>query len=185
VSEGGREGRGTEGGRGEGEGGRGVSERGRGGGVTGDSAEGEAGQPDGMGIVTADWAGTAAFGATSALGAFVPQLDIVALVVALALFGAGTVGFFVAFVRAVGRSRAEEIGVMNLFFLDHSAPSPVRRSMLAALAVQIVTAAATAAARPNTSLAFGILAPVYGLALQGVWASRHGTFPPRQPKPHR
>jgi hypothetical protein len=142
----------------------------------------ESGATAGDGIVTADWAGTVALAATSALGAFVPQLDIVALVVALALFAAGTVGFFVAFARAVGRSRTEEIGVMNLFFLDHSAPKAIRRSMLAALAVQIVTATAVAAARPNTSLAFGILAPVYGLALQGVWASRHGAFPDRRPK---
>jgi hypothetical protein len=162
-----------------------VSGRGEGGeGVSG-QADGESGQPEGMGIVTADWVGTVAFAATSALGVFVPQLDIVALVVALALFAAGTAGFFVAFVRAVGRSRTEEIGVMNLFFLDHSAPRPVRRSMLGALGVQIVTATATAAARPNTSLAFGILAPVYGLALQGMWASRHGVFPPREHKAHR
>ncbi|HEV7888475.1 MAG TPA: hypothetical protein VGO92_13025, partial [Acidimicrobiales bacterium] len=85
-----------------------------------------------------------------------------------------------AFARAVARSRTEEIGVMNLFFLDHSAPRPVRRSLLGSLAVQTATAIAVAALRPNTSLAFGILVPVYGLALTGLYGARHGVFPPRR-----
>ena len=71
---------------------------------------------------------------------------------------------------------------MNLFFLDHSAPKPVRRSLLGSLAVEIAVAVAGAALHPNTSLAFGILAPVYGLSLAGLWGARHGTFPKRQIK---
>jgi hypothetical protein len=139
----------------------------------------------GDGIVQASWLGTAAFGVTAALGTAIPGIDIVALVVAVALFLAGTVAFFAAFLKAVDRSREEEIGVMNVFFLDHSAPRPIKRSLLASLATQIVVAGATAAARPNTSLAFGILAPIYGLSLAGLWGARHGTFPKRQPKQQR
>jgi hypothetical protein len=40
-------------------------------------------------------------------------------------------------------------------------------------------AVATAAARPFSSLAFGILAPMFGLALLALWGAVHGRFPPR------
>lgn len=131
-------------------------------------------------IVRASWLGTAAFGATSALGAVVSALDIVALLVALAMFAAGTVAFFAAYARAVSRSRTEQIGIMSLFFLEgRVAPKPVRRLLMGSFLVEILVAVAVAAARPNTSLAFGILAPVYGLALAGLWGARHGHFPER------
>lgn len=137
---------------------------------------------EGAGIVQASWLGTVAFGVTAALATAITSIDIVALVLAMTLFLAGTAIFFAAFFKAVGRSREEQIGVMNLFFLDHSAPKAIKRSLLGALATQIAIAAATAAARPNTSLAFGVLVPVYGLSLAGLWGARHGTFPARPPK---
>jgi len=141
---------------------------------------------DGERIGRASWLGTAAFGVTAAIGALVPEADVLALVVALALFVIGTVAFFVAYARAVDRSRTEQVGVLALFFLEGAvAPKPVRRLLLGSFVVQIAVAAATAAARPNTSLAFGILVPVYGLSLAGVWGAYHGTFPPRQPKAGR
>lgn len=148
----------------------------------GSGAENGENATPGNSIVAASWIGTVVFAAASALGAAAPQTDAGALVVALVLFAAGTVIFFVAFARAVARSRTDEIGVMNLFFLDHSAPRPVRRSLLASLGVQIATAVAAAALRPNTSLAFGILAPVYGLSLMGLYGARHGVFPARTEK---
>jgi len=137
----------------------------------------------GANIIAASWLGTVALAATTALGSVVRQTDIAALVVSLIMFLVGVVAFFAAFVRAVGVRREEEIGVMNLFFLDHSAPKAVRRSLLASLAVEIATALVGAALHPNTSLAFGILAPVYGLSMGGLWGARHGTFPKRQIKP--
>jgi hypothetical protein len=133
-------------------------------------------------IVQVSWLGTVAFGVTAALGTVVPGIDIAALVLALGLFLAGTVVFLLAFLKAVERSREEEVGVMNVFFLDHSAPRPIRRSLLASFVVEIAVAVATAAVRPNTSLAFGILVPIYGLSLAGLWGARHGTFPPRKPR---
>jgi hypothetical protein len=138
---------------------------------------------DGERIVRASWIGTAVFGVTAAVGALVPAADLPALIVSLVLFAAGTVAFFVAYARAVARSRTEQLGVMALFFLEgRVAPRPVRRLLLGSFAVEVLVAAATAAARPNTSLAFGILVPVYGLALAGVWGAYHGTFPARQAK---
>ena len=131
-------------------------------------------------IVKLSWAGTALFVVTAVLGAVAPAADLPALVVSLALFAAGTVLFFVAYARAVARSRTDKVGIMAMFFLEgRVAPSPVKRLLLGSLAVEVLSAIATAAVRPNTSLAFGILAPLYGLALAGVWGAYHGMFPPR------
>jgi hypothetical protein len=138
---------------------------------------------EGERIVRASWLGTVAFGVTATTGALLPVADFPALLTSLALFAAGTVAFFVAYARAVARSRTEHVGVMAMFFLEGAvAPRPVRRLLLGSFAVQVLVAAATAVARPNTSLAFGILAPVYGLGVAGLWAARHGTFPPRRPR---
>lgn len=131
-------------------------------------------------IVTASWLGTAAFGVTSALGAVVSALDVVALLVALLLFTAGTVVFFVAYAKAIARSRTEKLGVMAMFFLEgRVAPKPTRRLLMGSFLTEIAVAVAVAVARPNTSLAFGILVPVYGLSLAGLWGALHGSFPER------
>ena len=133
----------------------------------------------GASIVRASWWGTVAF-TLSAVGADVSRsLRPLAFGVAVTLFGVGCVAFVAAFLRAVGRSRVDNISVSNLFFLAGSAPASVRRSLLGALAVQVVVAFITAGIRPYTSLAAGTLVPVYGLGLCGLWASRHGTFEPR------
>jgi hypothetical protein len=104
----------------------------------------------------------------------------VAVAVSLALFVLGTAAMALALLRAAGRSRTDEVTVPGVFFLTESAPPAVRRHLLGALAVQVVVALATAAARPFTSLAFGILVPVYGLGLAGLWGARHGQFGPRR-----
>jgi hypothetical protein len=128
-------------------------------------------------IVVADWIGTAVF-AVSAIGATVwPALELVAIVVALALFGVGIVVFFWAYAVAIGRSRKDEIGIGGLFFLAGSvAPPDKRRALLGALAAQVVVGLGAAVARPFTSLAFGVLSPLFGLAMAGLWGSRHGSF---------
>jgi hypothetical protein len=94
------------------------------------------------------------------------------------LFVGGVVAFAGALVRAAGRSRTEQLHLSGVFLLD-GAPPGVRRLLLGSLAVEVALALATAAARPNTSLAFGILAPVWGQGLAGLWGARHGRFPPR------
>lgn len=133
----------------------------------------------GAGIVRASLAGTGLFALTAGLAAAVPDADVTALVVALALFLGGTAVFAVALVQAAGRSRRDELTMAGLFYLD-TAPARVRRLLLGSLAVEVVVALATAAARPNTTLAFGILAPMWGQALAGLWGARHGPFPPRR-----
>lgn len=79
---------------------------------------------------------------------------------------------------------------MQLYFLlGPPTPTRVRAVMLAALAVQVLTALATALARPNgadgdpgSSLALGFLVPMFGFGLNGLWAAYHGRFAPRRVK---
>jgi hypothetical protein len=135
----------------------------------------------GAAVRRAAWAGTAVFVVTAVAGAVAPStFDAVALAVAVALFAGGCAVFFWAFFLVAGRSRTESIELAQVWFLT-GAPTPaeVRRSLLGALAVQVVAGVATAAARPYTSLAAGVLVPMWGLGLCGLWAARHARFPPR------
>lgn len=138
--------------------------------------------PEGAAIVRASWLGTVVF-ALSALAAVVTSAATVpAAAIALGLFAAGIGLFFWAYAIAVNRSRTDAIGIGGLFFLagDATAPKGVKRALLAALGAQTVTGLGTAAARPFTTLAFGVLVPLYGLALTGLWGARHGRFGPRR-----
>ena len=140
----------------------------------------------GQELINGVWVGTAAFAVTAIAAAAAPDtLRIPALVVAIVLFALGCVAFLWGFAIAVGRSRTDEIGIGGLFFLAGSAPGRARRPLLTALAIQIVVAFATAAVRPFTSLAFGILAPVFGLGVTGLRGARHGRFRRRQVKERR
>ena len=138
----------------------------------------------GAGIVRMSWWGTAVFTLTAVAAAAAGSgpLRAMGFVVAVILFLAGCVAFVAAYARALGRSRRELVGVSNLFFLTgDTAPTRVKRDLLGSLAVQVAVGLATAIARPYTSLAFGTLVPVYGLALCGLWASQHGKFDLRPP----
>ena len=121
--------------------------------------------------------GTSLFSA-SAIAAVVERgVRPAATVVALGLFTVGIGLFFWAYAIAVGRSRTDAIGIGGLFFLSECAPKAVQRSLMASLAVQVAIGITTAALRPYTSSAFGVLAPIAGLGLAGLWGARHGAFP--------
>jgi hypothetical protein len=135
-------------------------------------------------IVQASWCGTALLAVTSVAGAIDPHpLGVPALIVAVGLFFGGIVAFFAAYVVAIGRSRESEIGIAAVFGLAGSAPREVQVQLYASLAVSIVVAVATAAARLHSVLAFGILATMWPLGMIGLWGARYGAFPPRQPAP--
>lgn len=138
-------------------------------------------------IQRASWAGTAALAVTAVAAAISPStFGTVALVVAIALFAAGCGVFLWAFVLVAGRSRTELMEQAQIWFLTgRPTPRAVRRTLLGALAVQVVVGVATAGARPYTSLAAGALVPMWGLGLCGLWAARHGEFPPRPADPRR
>jgi hypothetical protein len=130
----------------------------------------------GAGIVRTAWVTTAVF-AVTAFGdrAGAEVFELPATVVGVGLFGAGIVVWIVAFVRAVNRSRYEEITLTGLFFLQGSAPRVIQMHLLGALAASIAVAAVTAVEDP-----FAVLQPVFPLALAGLWGSRFGNFPPRR-----
>ncbi len=137
----------------------------------------------GQRIITASWITTAVFATTSiAASVTLGALRWPALVVALAMFASGCVVFLWAFAVAVGRSRTDSIGIGGLFFLAGTSPRRVQWQLLGALAVQVTVAIATASARTFTTLAFGALAPVFGLAMSGLWGAKFGKFGPRDPR---
>ena len=132
-----------------------------------------------MTIIRASWIGTIALAVTSTAAAITEAARGVAVIVDLLLFVGGIVAFLWAYAIAVGRSRTDEIGIGGLYFLQASAPKPVQRHLLGSLAVEVVIAIATAAAKPFTSVAFAVLAPMWGLGLAGLWAAKHGNFATR------
>ena len=135
----------------------------------------------GAGIPRASWTGTLVFVVTAVAAAVSPSaFEQLALAVAVVLFAGGCAVFLWALFVAAGRSRRERLELAQVWFLaGPPTPPEVRRRLLAALAVQVVAGLATAAARPYTSLAAGVLVPMWGLGLCGLWAARHGTFPAR------
>jgi hypothetical protein len=139
-------------------------------------------------IITVDTVGTVVFALTAGLEAIVlrPWTETIGIAVALGLFLVGCLAFFAGYLGAIQRSRTDDISIADLVLLGGStAPHSVRHRLNLLLIAQVVIAAATAAARPFTTLAFGVLAPVFGLGLNSLWAARHGQFPPRKPAPPR
>jgi hypothetical protein len=133
-------------------------------------------------IVQADLVGTSLFALTAGIEAIFLQRwsEVIGIAVAVGLFVVGCVIFFVAYLTAIQRSRTDEISIVNLFLLGGgTAPRAVARRLNGLLAAQVVIALVTSAVRPFTELAFGILVPVFGLAMNGWWGARHGRFPPR------
>ncbi len=140
--------------------------------------------------VRTDLVGTAAFVLVVAIG--IPLRDerpaqVAVGVVSMVLFAIGAVTGLWAYVAALERSRTREIGVANLYLLTGpTAARPVKRLMSALLAVQVVVALGGAIVGASglsgsevNALAFGILVPMFGIGLNGMWAVRHGTFGPR------
>jgi len=133
--------------------------------------------PSGRRIIAISWWTTAIFAVTATITAISPGfLRWPALAVALAMFAAGCVVFLWAFIIAVGRSRTDAIGIGGLFFLAGTAPRRVQVHLIGSFVVQVVVAITTASLRVFTTLAFGALAPVMGLAMAGLWGAKFGRF---------
>lgn len=143
---------------------------------------------EGSWIVLTNAVLTALFAATATLSAIVFEQPwkAVAVATAIACFAVGVVAFLWGYWSAVQRSRHDDIAVAALYFLvDGCAPSRISRLMNSLLAAQTVIGLATAIARsstdgkPGSTLAFGILVPMLGLGLNGLWGALHGRFRPR------
>ena len=132
-------------------------------------------------ILSSTWAAVVFDGVAKAQG----------VAVDLILFAVGVVAFLWGYYAAVQRSRTSQMSVAELYFLMGVAiPVPVKRIMNGLLLVQTTAAIVTAVTRLSTpsadggatngsTLAFGVLVPVLGLGLNGLWAASHGLFPPR------
>jgi hypothetical protein len=144
----------------------------------------------GRALVWADGVVTAAVVAVSVLAVVdYGSLGFAAATVDLAVFAVGVVAFCVALWAGAQRSREAEMDIASWFFLVRVAPPSVRRPMLGCLAIQVVVGLgaaiatmgeATDAGDQATKLAFGVLVPIFGLALNGLWSARHGAFEPRR-----
>jgi hypothetical protein len=135
--------------------------------------------PEGDGLIRLSWGATSAFAVFALAGVAWPAARPLALAVDVVLFVAGCGAFLWAIAVAAQRSRTAEMGIGGLFFLAGSAPSDVRRHLLGSLGVQTAVALLTASLRLFTPLAGGILVPMLGLGLCGLWGARHGSFPAR------
>jgi hypothetical protein len=118
---------------------------------------------------------------------FTPGLRGMIVAVDLALFAIGCFAFIWSYFSAVQRSRTDEISVGGLFALAGGvAPRRITLVMNSCLAAQVVVGLIGAIVRSSTdgragsTLAFGVLVPIFGLGLNGLWSSRLGVFPPRQ-----
>lgn len=150
--------------------------------------------PAGSATVRADLTGTGIFVVVSTIALLwrdARPAQVAMAVVSMGLFAVGAFVGLAAYIRALERSRIDEIGVANLYLLTGStAPAAVKRTMTVALALQVAVGLAGAiigalglSGDEVNTLAFGILVPMFGIGLNGLWAVRHGRFAPRLDKP--
>lgn len=132
-------------------------------------------------ILQVDLVATVVLAVSAALAvAWTDPMSIPYAVLGIVAFVAGCVFFVWSYAIAVGRSRTEVLSVVGIYFLtDGSAPRAVRRRLLLLLVAQTVIVVTAASIRPFTAVAFGVLAPMLGLGLMGLWGARFGTFPER------
>jgi hypothetical protein len=129
--------------------------------------------------VQAAWAGAAAQAVAAGAAVVTRWGRGPHVVVCTLLLLGGVVAISFGFLRAIGRSRTELVDVAGLFLLLGSAPRRTRWWLWGAVAVQSAVGVATAAARPYTSLAFGVLAPLWAYGLSVMWNAVYGAFPDR------
>lgn len=141
-------------------------------------------------LVRLDAAGTASFVIAVVVALVRPEVygaQVAVAAVSLMLFGLGVAASIWAYAVALDRSRTDEIGVANLYLLTGStAPPSTKRTCSALLAIQVVVSFAGAMAGLATlegddtnTLAFGVLVPMFGIGMNGLWAARYGSFGPR------
>lgn len=129
---------------------------------------------------------TGLFGVVAVLGTVWSAVLPLAVAVDLAMFAVGAAVMLWAFLRGVDRSREEVVSLAGLFFLaDKAAPRPIVVWLWGCLTLQTAVAISTASVRLYSSLAFGVLAPVFGLGMLAVWGAVHGQFPRRGPVKRR
>lgn len=138
--------------------------------------------PRGTWIVKASWISTVVFVVPTVVATVTNTTGIrhFAAYVSLVLFLAGMVVFPIALWIGAQRSRVDDMTMAGWWFLTGSAPADVRNHLWASLGTQIAVSLTCAAFRFETSIAFGVLVPILGLAFLGLWGGRYGWFPRRE-----
>ncbi len=136
---------------------------------------------DGSSLFARDAIGTVIFTAAAAISVVFGGLRIAFAALSIVLFLLGCITFLWAYARAIERSRTEEVSVLGIYGLAAPIPGGIRWRFHMLTAVQVVVSIIAASMRPFTAQAFGILVPMFGLGLGGLWAAMHGTFEPRAP----
>jgi len=139
---------------------------------------------DANGLVQASIGAAALLALTGVAAVALPEtFAIPHAVLSGVLFIAGVVAYLWAYLLGISRSRTEAVTLSGLFFLSGRAAPPVvsRRLRLATLAQAVIVVAA-AMSRPYTEVAYGILAPMFGMGSMALWGGRHGSFPDRAPR---
>lgn len=139
-------------------------------------------------LVRADVAGTLLAAAAGVLALLSGDLAKFVLVpVAGVTGGVGLIAFVWSYFRAVARSRQDEISVSQLYGVAGKvAPPGVKRRLQWALWAQVIVAIVvmfvgfqrTEPQEFNWSATIIVL-PLFGMGMNGVWVSLHGTFGPR------
>ena len=132
----------------------------------------------GDGLLNLCFAGTGALVGTSLAATVLPDtFGIVHAAVSGLLFAVGTGALLWAYALGVSRSRAVTVTLVGLFFLAGGvAPPDIAQRFRIALAVEVVVVVVAAAIHPYTNVAFGVLAPMFGLGLMAMWGGRFGSF---------
>ncbi|NOX28479.1 MAG: hypothetical protein GXP35_00275 [Actinobacteria bacterium] len=131
-------------------------------------------------LVRANWVVTAVLAVSLGLGLTAPRsLGVVAAFISIAMLLAGIVAFIYSFFVALDRSRTEEISTAGLYLLAEGAPAATRWNMIGAIVAQSAVAVTAALIEPTSALIFGVLAPMLGLGIAGIWSAKHGVFRPR------
>jgi hypothetical protein len=139
--------------------------------------------PPGEALVSFAFAGTGAIVGTRLAAGLLPDtFGVVHALLSAALFAIGTGALLWAYALGVSRSRAVVVTLVGLFFLGGgAAPPEIAKRFRIALAVEVVAVVAAAVPRAGTEsvVAFGVLAPMFGLGLMAVYGGRFGVFPAR------
>lgn len=133
-----------------------------------------------------DLSATVAFTIAAVVATIFPgPLRIPFAVFSCTLFAVGTIAFLWAYGKAIERSREQDVSVAMIYGMSGVAPRAVRLRFHLLTFVQSAVAIATASIRPFTAQAFGILVPMLGIGLAGLWAARNGSFSERTDGRHK
>ncbi|MFV1989282.1 MAG: hypothetical protein ACC652_00910 [Acidimicrobiales bacterium] len=99
-----------------------------------------------------------------------PSIGVLAAVISVVLFVAGTIAMGVALVIAAQLSRDKLISVADVFLLQQGVSTERRIRLLGTLVLEIVVGLGAAIADPTGGVVFGVLAPIHALGFIGLWA---------------